>query len=100
MVLPELIAPVLVLESRACNAAKNNLLFKAISAAVNTVTSSIGTSLLSKRKGITKSVETSLNTIGIEVKRNQRQKRSLSLGLIENHGIRNSLCQQLEKTLR
>ena len=76
--------------------------FQAISAAVNTVTSSIGTSLLllSKRKNITKSVETSLNTIGMEVERKQRVKRSLSLGLIENQGIRNSLSQQLEKTLR
>ena len=74
--------------------------FQAISAAVNTVTSSIGTSLLSKRKDITKSVETSLNTIGMEVERKQRVKRSLSLGLIENQGIRDSLSQQLEKTLR
>ena len=74
--------------------------FQAISAAVNTVTSSIGTSLLSKREDITKSVETSLNTLGMEVERKQRVKRSLSLGLIENQGIRNSLSQQLEKTLR
>ena len=74
------------------------LLFQAISQAVRTVASTIGTSMMTGRQDNTKSLETSLNTTGLE--KSARKSRSGSIGIIEKQGEDTLLTQQFQQAQR